>query len=53
MFVGQDLTIDIGYSAAQARFANLLRGSWLTEVPEAACRSNGSSSAAGTPAGRS
>ncbi len=36
MFVGQDLTIDIGYRSAQARFANLLRGSWLTEVSEAA-----------------
>ena len=26
----------IGYRAAQARFANLLRGNWLAEVSEAA-----------------
>lgn len=36
MFVTQELTISIGPAAAQARFANLLRGNWLTEMSEAA-----------------
>jgi|SRR5579859_3826026 len=37
MFVAEDLTIEAGAPAAQARFANLLRGGWLAEVSEAAC----------------
>jgi hypothetical protein len=36
MFVTQALTIAVGYRAAQARFTNLLRGSWLAGVSEAA-----------------
>ena len=36
MFVAQDLTVDVGSRAAQARFTNLLRGTWLTEASEAA-----------------
>ena len=36
MFVAQDLTVDVGSRAAQARFANLLRGTWLSEASEAA-----------------
>lgn len=37
MFVTEDLTIGTGSRAAQARFANLLHGSWLAETSEAAC----------------
>lgn len=36
MFATQALTIEVGCRAAQARFANLLRGNWLAEVSEAA-----------------
>ena len=36
MFVAQDLTVDVGPGVAQARFANLLGGSWLAEVSGAA-----------------
>jgi len=36
MFVAQDLTVDIKPRAAQARFANLLRGNWLAGASEAA-----------------
>jgi hypothetical protein len=36
VFVAEDLTVAVGYRAAQARFANLLRGDWLAEVSEAA-----------------
>ena len=36
MFVAQALTIEVGCRAAQARFANLLRGNWLAGVSEAA-----------------
>ncbi len=36
MFAAEHLTIAVGYRAAQARFANLLRGDWLAEVSEAA-----------------
>jgi hypothetical protein len=34
VFVTQELTISIGPVAAQARFANLIRGTWLTEMSE-------------------
>jgi hypothetical protein len=37
MFVTQDLTIGIGSRAAQARFQNLLHGTWLTETSQDAC----------------
>ena len=37
MFVVEDLTIGIRSRAAQARFANLLRGDWLAEMSTAAC----------------
>ena len=37
MFVAQDLMIGTGSRAAQARFENLLHGSWLADVSEAAC----------------
>jgi hypothetical protein len=36
MFVAQELTISAGFRAAQARFANLIRGNWLTETSAAA-----------------
>jgi hypothetical protein len=36
MFVAQELTISVGPRIAQARFANLIRGNWLTEMSEAA-----------------
>jgi hypothetical protein len=36
MFIAQALTIEVGCGAAQARFANLLRGNWLAGVSEAA-----------------
>ena len=36
MFVTQDLTISVSSRVAQARFANLMRGNWLTEMSEAA-----------------
>jgi hypothetical protein len=36
MFAAQALTVEVGYRAAQARFANLLRGNWLAGVSEAA-----------------
>jgi hypothetical protein len=36
MFVAHDLTVDVGSRAAQARFTNLLRGTWLTEASKAA-----------------
>lgn len=36
MFVAQELTIGIGSGAAQARFANLILGHWLTETSETA-----------------
>ena len=36
MFVAQDLTVAVGSRAAQARFTNLLRGTWLTEASAAA-----------------
>jgi hypothetical protein len=32
MFVAEDLTVGIGLRAAQARFANLVHGTWLAEV---------------------
>lgn len=41
MFVAQALTIGIGSRAAQARFANLLRGDWLAETSQAACEVGG------------
>lgn len=37
MFVAQELTIGTGSRAAQARFANLLRGDWLADTSQAAC----------------
>src|SRR5215471_1530198 len=37
MFVAQDLTIRTGSRAAQARFENLLHGTWLAEMSMAAC----------------
>jgi hypothetical protein len=37
MFVAEDVTIGTGAREAQARFANLLRGSWLAETSQAAC----------------
>ena len=37
MFVAQDLTIETGSRAAQARFQNLLHGNWLAEMSMAAC----------------
>jgi len=37
MFVAQDLTIGTGSRAAQARFENLLHGSWLAEMSQATC----------------
>ena len=36
MFVARDLTVDVEPRAAQARFANLLRGNWLAGASEAA-----------------
>jgi hypothetical protein len=36
VFVNQEQTIGIGPDEAQARFANLIRGNWLTETSEAA-----------------
>jgi hypothetical protein len=36
MFVAQELPIGVGSAAAQARFATLIGGSWLTEMSEAA-----------------
>jgi hypothetical protein len=36
MFIAQELTVDVGLDAAQARFANLLGGDWLAEVSGAA-----------------
>jgi hypothetical protein len=36
MFVAQDLTVDVGSRAAQARLTNLLGGTWLTEASAAA-----------------
>jgi hypothetical protein len=36
VFVAQALTVEVGYRAAQARFTNLLHGSWLAGVSEAA-----------------
>jgi hypothetical protein len=36
MFVAQAVTVEVGCRAAQARFANLLRGNWLAGVSEAA-----------------
>ena len=35
MFVAQDLTIGTGFRAAQARFTNLIRGTWLTDTSDA------------------
>lgn len=32
MFVAEDLVVGIGLRAAQARFANLIHGTWLAEV---------------------
>jgi hypothetical protein len=32
MSVAQELTVDVGSGAAQARFVNMLRGNWLAEV---------------------
>jgi len=37
MFVAEDVTIGTAARVAQARFANLLRGSWLAETSQAAC----------------
>jgi hypothetical protein len=37
MFVVEDLTIGTGSRAAQARFANLLRGNWLAQTSQVAC----------------
>jgi hypothetical protein len=37
MFVAQDLTIGAGSRAAQARFENLLHGTWLAQMSQAAC----------------
>jgi hypothetical protein len=34
MFVAANLTVGIGLRAAQARFANLVHGTWLAEVSE-------------------
>ena len=36
MFVAQELTVDVGSGAAQARFVNMLRGNWLAEASGAA-----------------
>ena len=36
MFVAQELTVDVGSDAAQARFVNMLRGNWLPEASLAA-----------------
>jgi hypothetical protein len=37
MFVAQDLTIGTGSRAAQARFENLLQGTWLAQMSQTAC----------------
>jgi hypothetical protein len=36
VFVTDEVSVDTGFRAAQARFANLLHGSWLAEVSGAA-----------------
>jgi hypothetical protein len=36
VFVTDEVTVDAGFRAAQARFVNLLRGTWLAEVSHAA-----------------
>jgi hypothetical protein len=36
MFITQELTVDTGLRQAQARFANLMHGAWLTEASAAA-----------------
>jgi hypothetical protein len=36
VFVTDEVTVDTGFRAAQARFVNLLHGTWLAEVSQAA-----------------
>jgi hypothetical protein len=36
VFVTEEVSVGTGLRAGQARFANLLHGSWLAEVSEAA-----------------